>query len=44
MASGIKSLASKVFGGERRSRLNRKPGFAESGKNLFRGVFAGVTD
>ncbi len=31
------------FRRERRSRLNRKPGFAESGKNLFRGVFAGVT-
>ncbi len=31
------------FRRERRSRLNRKAGFAESGKNLFRGVFAGVT-
>jgi vacuolar protein sorting-associated protein 13A/C len=30
------------FRRERRSRLNRKKGFAESGKNLFRGVFAGV--
>jgi vacuolar protein sorting-associated protein 13A/C len=31
------------FRRERRSRLNRKEGFAERGKNLFRGVFAGVT-
>jgi vacuolar protein sorting-associated protein 13A/C len=31
------------FRRERRSRLNLKAGFAESGKNLFRGVFAGVT-
>ncbi|XP_054161337.1 intermembrane lipid transfer protein Vps13-like [Oppia nitens] len=31
------------FRQERRTRLNRKAGFAESGKNLFRGVFSGVT-
>ncbi len=31
------------FRRERRSRLNRKAGFAESGKNLFLGIYAGVT-
>jgi vacuolar protein sorting-associated protein 13A/C len=31
------------FRRERRSRLNRKEGFAERGKNLFRDVLAGVT-
>lgn len=31
------------FQKERRERINRKTGFAESGKNLFRGFISGVT-
>ena len=31
------------FQKKRRERINRKAGFAESGKNLFRGILQGVT-
>ena len=44
LGEGVSALTmDDKFRRERRSRLNRKVGFAESGKNLFKGVFAGVT-
>ena len=44
LGEGVSALTmDDKFRRERRSRLNRKQGFAESGKSLFRGVFAGVT-
>jgi len=44
LGEGVSALTmDDKFRRERRSRLNRKSGFAESGINLFRGVFAGVT-
>lgn len=44
LGEGVSALTmDDKFRRERRSRLNRKVGFAESGKNLFKGVFSGVT-
>jgi hypothetical protein len=39
----MESTMDNKFRRERRSTLNREPGFAESGDNLFRGIFAAVT-
>ncbi|CAG2170405.1 unnamed protein product, partial [Oppiella nova] len=44
LGEGVSALSmDDKFRRERRSRLNRKIGFAESGKNLFKGVISGVT-
>jgi len=44
LGEGVSALTmDDKFRKERRSRLNRKVGIAESGKNLIRGVFGGIS-
>ena len=44
LGTGVAALTiDDKFQKERRERMNRKTGFAESGKNLFRGFVSGLT-
>ncbi len=44
LGTGVAALTiDDEFQKERRERMNRKTGFTESGKNLFRGIYSGIT-
>lgn len=44
LGTGVAALTTDdQFQAQRRERMNRKAGFAESGRNLFRGFVSGLT-